>query len=97
VQTRAVSRSASSLKTLSKAGWLCRSLLKSGFEMIKTSMAVQARTVAFRVRSESKAISPKYSPRPIENNLEPRSHKILSAKVAVPPTFLVEYERRPER
>ena len=70
MQTRAVSRSASSLKTLSKAGWLCRSLLKSGFEMIKTSMAVQARTVAFRVRSESKAISPKYSPRPIENNLD---------------------------
>ena len=55
-------RLASSAKTSAKAGTLRRSLLKSAFEMIETFTALQARIVAFRVLSESNAISPKYSP-----------------------------------
>jgi len=57
-------RVANSVKTSPKAGTLWRSLLKSALGMIKISMAVRARSVAFRVLSESNAISPKYSPRP---------------------------------
>ena len=52
---------ANSLKTSPKAGKLWRSLLKSAFGMINTLMAVLARIVAFRVRSESNAISPQIS------------------------------------
>ena len=57
-------RVANSVKTSPNTGNLCRSLLKSAFGMIKISMAMRARIVAFRLLSESNAISPKYSPGP---------------------------------
>src|SRR5690348_12320537 len=50
---------ANSRNTSANAGTLLRSRLKSPFGINSTSMPLLARMVALRVRSESKAISPK--------------------------------------